>query len=72
MEGEELFCKNGTYLTNCQNCYPPNPSEDDYYYYMTEGGCGDPYAVGKPQLTEIVFQSFPRISVFVLSKRRVC
>ena len=47
MEGEELFCLEGSYLTQCRGCYPPDVTEEEYYYYMTEGGCGYAKALGE-------------------------
>jgi len=38
--GQELFCNDGNYVNNCNGCVPENYSEEEFYFWMTEGGCG--------------------------------
>ncbi len=52
MEGEELFCLEGFYTNGCGGCFPPDVTEDEYYYYMTEGGCGYAKVLGEKAFLE--------------------
>ena len=37
----------GNFHDNCNGCLPQDIlTESDYYYWMTEGGCGVPMSVG--------------------------
>ncbi len=50
VEGEDVFCKEGVLnlFDRCDGCLPEDVlyGTDEFYWYMTEGGCGEVITVG--------------------------